>query len=419
MNLSRSRGGALVSGLLAAAVFLTACSSDDSEGGSGSDTTAPADLSLLGPSKPAAGDPVKVGFITDGQSAATDSRDEVKSAQAAVDYVDEHLAGVAGRPLELVTCETNVTPAGATDCANQMIAAEVPIVLQVAPAVPGPIVTALDEAKIPYFVDAAIDQEVLVSSNSYVLTNTLGGLAAPVKVAQDLDVEKVASILIDLPAAVGPIKALGQPLFDDAGLTVDFVAVPPGTPDMTPQVQDALGSGAELVNIIGDPAFCISALGALDTLGYEGGRLVNPQCISPETAQSVPGGVDGVMVATTESLDSSDPEVALYEAVMAEYAPDTEPHGSTTPGAYAIVVAFARAMTGLTGEVTADSVRSALESADPQPMPLLDGQTFKCDRTLFQLTPPVCSSGIAIVTLDADGHPKDTEVFDTESIING
>jgi hypothetical protein len=55
----------------------------------------------------------------------------------------------------------------------------------------------------------------------------------------------------------------------------------------------------------------------------------------------------------------------------------------------------------------------------PQPLPLLDGQTFKCDRALFTLTPAVCSSGIAIVTLDADGNPKNTEAFDTAPIING
>jgi branched-chain amino acid transport system substrate-binding protein len=420
MNVFRSRMSKPVGGLVAVALLISACSSDDSGGDDTAGEAATANPELLGPSRPATGEALTIGFITDGQSATVDGRPEVTAARAAVDYVNGHLGGVAGRPLELDVCETHLTPAGATDCANQMIADDVPIVLQVAPGVAEPIVTALDEAQIPYFVDAAIDQSILLSPNSYVLTNTLGGLAAPVKVAEDNEVEKVAALLIDVPTAVGPIRSLGGPLFEQAGVAVDFVPVPPGTPDMTPQVQQALGDGADMFNIIGDPTFCVSALGALNTLGFDGIRLVNPQCLGADMAENVSGGIDGVQVATTESLDASDPEVALYEAVLAQYAEeDIEPHLSTTSGGYAIVVGFARAMSGLTGNVTPDTVRSSMASMSPQPLPLLDGQTFQCDRSLFTLTPAVCSSGIAIVTLDADGNPTDTEAFDTAPIING
>jgi branched-chain amino acid transport system substrate-binding protein len=208
-------------------------------------------------------------------------------------------------------------------------------------------------------------------------------------------------------------------LFDKAGLSVDYVAIPPGTPDMTPQVQDALGRGAQMFNIIGDPAFCISALGALNTLGFNGVRLVNPQCLDANSATSIPGGIDGVKVATTESLDARDPEVALYEAAMARYSPGTDPHFSSTSGGFAIVLAFARAMSGLSGDLTPDSVRSTLAAMAPQPQPLLSSQTFKCDHSLFKLTPAVCSSGIAIVTLDAAGKAKDSVAFDTQAILNG
>jgi hypothetical protein len=76
-------------------------------------------------------------------------------------------------------------------------------------------------------------------------------------------------------------------------------------------------------------------------------------------------------------------------------------------------------MTGHQGEFTPESVKQSLESMKAQPQPLLSGQTFKCDRKLVALTPPVCSSGIAIVTLDADGKQKDSKAFDAAPIING
>ena len=79
-------------------------------------------------------------------------------------------------------------------------------------------------------------------------------------------------------------------------------------------------------------------------------------------AKSVPGGIDGVEIATNESLDPKDPQVALYEAVMAQYAPGTPPHESGDSGGFAAVVGFARAMTGVTGELTPAKVRAQLAS---------------------------------------------------------
>jgi hypothetical protein len=48
-----------------------------------------------------------------------------------------------------------------------------------------------------------------------------------------------------------------------------------------------------------------------------------------------------------------------------------------------------------------------------QPLPLLAGQTFKCDRKAVSLTPAVCSKGAAIFTVDASGKVKNTEAFDS------
>jgi branched-chain amino acid transport system substrate-binding protein len=360
---------------------------------------------------------VKLGFITEGQGVASDGRPEIPSAQSAARYVNEYLNGVAGHPISLEVCETGNTPAGAATCANKMVASGVPIVLQSAPGNPVPVLTALEKVKIPYFTYATVEQKVLLSPDAYVLTNTLGGLAAPIQLAKDSGAKHVAVLVYDVPAAAGPVKALGGPLYKKAGLDVDFIAVAPGTPDMTPQVQSAISKGADEFAVLGDPGFCVSGLSALSTLGFEGDRIVNTQCLGPDSAKSIPGGLAGVKVATTESLDASDPEVALYEAVLEHYAPKTPPHVAATSGAYAVVVALARALSGFNGELTKDAIPGALAAAAPAKMPLLDGQTFKCDRKTFSLTPAVCSAGMTIVTLDADGNAKDSKPFDSKPIL--
>jgi branched-chain amino acid transport system substrate-binding protein len=61
---------------------------------------------------------VAVGFISTGQTAAIDTTDEIKAAQAVVKYANQYLGGIGGRPIELTTCEEKGVPATAQDCAN-------------------------------------------------------------------------------------------------------------------------------------------------------------------------------------------------------------------------------------------------------------------------------------------------------------
>jgi branched-chain amino acid transport system substrate-binding protein len=418
MSTRHSRGHVAVVVLIALSAIAAACGDKASSSADHSTTTV--DLSVLGTPKPAKGTPLKIGWISDGGGAATDGPGEKAATGAAVKYVNEYLGGVQGRPIELVWCETALTPAGATDCANQMVTAKVPIVLASTPGVADPIVKVLTEAKIPFLVHTAVDQSVVLSADAYVLTNVLGFLATPVKIAKDKGYKKVATLIIDLPVSVGPVKAIEQPLYDKAGIAVDYTAVPPGTPDMTPQVQAAASKNPDMFVIIGDPTFCTAGLSALKTVGFKGTIFINQQCMSPDLAKSVPGGTKDVLVGTAQALAAGeDHESKLYTAVMAKYAPGVAPFQTIRPNAYAAVLGFARAMSGSTGEVTPDSVRATFASAQPQPMPLLSGETFKCDGTLFKLTPAVCSTGMAVATLDADGNVVKMEPVDTRDMVNG
>lgn len=404
--------------VLGVALALTAagCSSSSSDS---STPTTKVDSSLLGPKKAATGEPLTVGFISDGKSAAGDGTVEIPSAQAAVKYVNQHLGGVAGRPLALKICNTGLTPSGATDCVNQMIAAKVPAVLENTSGVAAPITKGLTAAGIPLLVYVTGDQDTLLSDGVNVLTNTLAGLAGPIKFAEDNNAKRAALVLIDVPAAAGPLKALAAPLYKKAGIEADFVPVAQGTADMTPQMQSELAKNPDQITVIGDPPFCTSALKALRTLGYKKTIIVVPQCITADTAKGVPGGLAGVTMFAVESTDPKDPEVALYDAAMGTYAPDVAPHFGTTSGGWAVVLGFARAMSNLAGPVTPDSVKAAFLSSGPQPMPLLGNHTFECNRKQMALTPAVCSQGAVIARLDKDGNATSTKSFDATSVLSG
>nr|MDT0667319.1 ABC transporter substrate-binding protein [Micromonospora sp. DSM 115978] len=69
----------------------------------------------------ASGEPVKIGVVSDGQSAAIDNSAQFDVANATAAYLNEHKGGIGGRPIELVECETQADPARGADCGNQMV----------------------------------------------------------------------------------------------------------------------------------------------------------------------------------------------------------------------------------------------------------------------------------------------------------
>lgn len=80
--------------LLAAVLVLAGCGSDDDDGenASSADTRA---AELLGPKKPAEGDPVRVGLVSDGKFATADREYELDIAQATATYLNRHNLALA------------------------------------------------------------------------------------------------------------------------------------------------------------------------------------------------------------------------------------------------------------------------------------------------------------------------------------
>ena len=400
----------LIGGALVLALVGTGCSSGSSSGGA--TTTSAPGAAALGPVNRATGAPLTIGYISAGQAQTIDNTNEITIAQATVKYVNEHLGGVAGRPLVLLTCQDHLTPTGATDCANQMLAAKVPVVLGSSPANPAPILKLLEPAGVPFFTQQGADTNQLYSKDSYLMGNPLVLLAAPIKVAKDTGVKKVAMVYVDVPAAA-QLKVIAVPMYQKAGLDLLSTAVPLGSPDLTPQVQAALSGGAQQFLIVGDTSLCVNTLKALKTLGFNGRVASNLNCLTSEAAKAIPGGFTGLDVPGTYINDGKNPDSALLRAIAATYAPGT-PTDETGQAVFGFmaVTSFDRAMKDLTAaNATAAGMTAAFATMAPQPMPLLPGQTFQCNRLQAKLTPSVCSNGGAIVTVDASGKTTKSQTF--------
>src|SRR3546814_16980112 len=91
-------------------------------------------------------------------------------------------------------------------------------------------------------------------------------------------------VVIDVPSATQAAEALGGIVFGKAGVAYEVITAPPGTPDLTPQLQAAVDSGADAIGLTGDVTFCTSFLQAYQTLGLD----IPKYMIAPRVAATGP-----------------------------------------------------------------------------------------------------------------------------------
>ena len=262
--------------------------------------------SPLGTPKKATGSSVTLGFVSDGKSDAIDNTPEIKAAQAAVSYANNYLGGLAGHKIALNVCETQQTPSGATDCATNMVQAKVPIVITPVSGQSGTIYQGIKAAghPLPAVRVARSGRARRPAGHVFVLTNGIGtALAGPAGIAADAGVKKAGILVTDVPAASGPVRQAAPIFYKNAGVTADVIVIPVGQADMTPQIQAGISAGDGAFAMVGNPAFCTSAIKALTTVGFKGPVTAIQQCVDQTSAKATNGGYKGVNVLTTLNSD--------------------------------------------------------------------------------------------------------------------
>ncbi|MCX5042008.1 ABC transporter substrate-binding protein [Aldersonia sp. NBC_00410] len=398
---------ALAVGASAVIVFAgaTACSSD-----SDSSESSSAESTTTLPSDPATGTPIRLGFITlEGGPASLPMTRE--GAEAAVRYVNENAGGVAGHPIELVVCKQQEDPASATKCANDMVEQNVSAVLMGAGAQGAVMLPIIAGAGLPYIGSTGVSAPEMMSKESFMLTGGIPAvLSAQAQVAKERGMKKVSIIIGDSGGAIPAIRAIGDPVFKQAGVELGIITIPLGTPDPTPQITAGLADNPDAVTILGDPSMCISALTALQATPQVQDFFV-ASCLDSSVVDAV--GTDAVAGGTSfgaTDVNSDDPDSVLYRTVLEQYAPDTEPNGFASTG-YQLVLGFARATEGITGEFTPEAIMTAMHQAKDVPLPAGGGITFTCDGKAIPMLVSVCSKEILVGAVDDEAHVQDFTVY--------
>ncbi|WP_169816086.1 ABC transporter substrate-binding protein [Nocardia miyunensis] len=369
---------------------------------------------VFGAPNAASGDPVTIGFISDGKGDKLDNTDEIKGARAAAAYANDYLGGLAGRRIEVKVCEVRQNPAAATDCANQMVTAGVSAVMEGALAEVDQTISVLAPAGIPLLVHSSATEAVQKTPGVFSLYNGLAYYGVPASDARDQGVHKAALIGIAVPGVEGPARTTGTLLYKNAGIVLDITAIAPGTADMTPQITAAGSDKPQLYHIFGNDSFCTSAMKAIKTVDPTAAVTMIDTCISPTSGKSIPGGYEGAHVVTTADLDTSTHDAKLFRAVLGKYGDHAAVRANSAFGYSPMLATVTALNAGKITDFSPAGVLSAIKAAPATEYPMAMGAKFQCDGKQMGLSPNMCGSSGLIATANKDGVLSDYKLIPSD-----
>jgi branched-chain amino acid transport system substrate-binding protein len=283
--------------------------------------------------------------------------------------------------------------------------------------------TPLHDAGIPTFFFQFNGEDTLADAkSSFVMNNPLATLfGVPIAAAQKADADRIDFVIIDVPVALTAFESGdAKKILDNAGLDYDLIKIPPGTADMTSQMQQVVKNGAGTVQIVGNDAFCIAAINGLNAVGYDGAITTISQCVTDATRQGVPAGaLEGVSTVATMAVGAQDDTAyQRYEAVMEKYGTDVKDvPNALAMGGYTAMSSLAESLGGISGDITPATAAEAIKAMKKADFPGADGVTFQCGGSAFEPQPAVCTNQSLQATLDADGKPAKYEPVDSTDIL--
>ncbi|WP_193749655.1 ABC transporter substrate-binding protein [Rhodococcus triatomae] len=377
-------------------VSVAACGSDDS-----SDSSSGSAASATGVQ--ATGDPVKVGLFNPSKGPATQPG-VTTGANAAVDYINNQIGGIGGRPIELIDCGLDQTaPESTIACANQFVEAGV--------------VAAIDAYNTESLAAMPILQSAGIPMVGQIPFNTATGAQAEGRVyfgpppaafligfMEQLKAAGKNSLTLantDLPQAHQVADALLIPFGTQLGMDVKAVYYPPTGPNFT-ALATTLAEGnpaaAGLMTAPNDNT-CTKLAQSLVSVKYQGTQFM---AACTEFIDTMGSQVVGAQTYSPfwlpPSIDSA-PEDAKANLQAAEDAIEAEggTAGFYAYGAFTTLVDFATILTdaGVT-DFTGANVLTALKAVNGYQSFL--GPQLNCGKA----TSPNCTTDMLLFEVVGD-----------------
>ncbi|MCZ7526517.1 MAG: ABC transporter substrate-binding protein [Acidimicrobiia bacterium] len=201
----------------------------------------------------ASGEPIVIGYVNQEDTPAGSFPEIREAAEAAVEYVNNELGGVGGRPLALEICTTLGTPESAASCANELVEKGV---LLVAPGIDfgtEASLPVLEEAGIPYIggVPLLTPEYLSPVSFQFIAGSASAFPAQAVYLADEVGATKVNILYTDNPAGLAAADTFGKQVLAKKGITdVNLIPEKADAADFTPSVSAAAEGDPDAIMVL-------------------------------------------------------------------------------------------------------------------------------------------------------------------------
>lgn len=424
---------AAVAGALVFVAGLSACSEAATEQGSKATTASDpscegaalidcARASTIGdlvPDEPkkATGEPLVLGMVNMESSVAGAYPELTQATQAGVDFVNENLGGVGGRPIRLEVCNTGFSTEESAGCGQRLVEAKVPAVLG-GIDVFGNSIETLRDNRVPYIGGIPVSSQSVRSDNSFQWSGgSWGATVAFAEHAAKQGKAKKVSIVYGDFGSVASSAETARSVLQGYGVQVQMVPFPILTTDLNPALNAAAATDPDAVFVLATDTGCKAGFDGLHALGVDAAKYFVGACAAPTIVDSVgTEATDGVIFNVEGPVvgDSSDPDGELYSSVIAQYGEDgLDPVGAGTVTFRSFMNLYS-VLRGIDGAITPDSITKALRTKKDEPSFM--GHSYTCDQDQFDGLPALCSPQQILVQMKNKQLTQITDWIDVGAI---
>jgi branched-chain amino acid transport system substrate-binding protein len=395
---TEDRSGELGTGIAPSVPSAAACSPDDLLGCARRSTIGP-----LVPDAPtrAEGEPIVIGMINQENTPVGSFPELSRATQAGVDFVNDQLGGIDGRPIELRVCNTKFSAEGSTACAQQFVQDGAPVVLG-GIDVFGNGIDTLAANGVPFVGGIPVSSQSMRNANSFQWSGGIWG--ATVAFAQHAATVDGAKSVAIIYSDFGPITdgaEYGKRTLEALGATqVQMIPHPVVATDLSAPIQVAASAHPDAIFMLEADIGCKGAYDGVHNAGITAKVFYVGACASPTILAQVPTEeTDGARFNVEDTIDPSvpDPDMALYLALAEKYAPGFDPIGAGTVSIKSFMNLYS-VLRGLGGSnINPTSITDAL--AAQHNTASFMGHDYTCDGKQFGGLPATCSPQQVIAEL--------------------
>ncbi len=322
-----------------------------------------------------------------------------------IKYVNEELGGINGHPIEIESCNTDLTPESSVNCANQFVEAGVAVAVQGVDAAGDAALPVLSQAGIAEIALAAFTPGVnSAQGDAFVtLASSEEFFAADLKAMKELGTAHVAVVWQDTPGNHAYETSVVNPIAEQLGMDVSTLYFQPQT-DWTSFAAVVVGSGADGISFPNpQEGETLAAIPALRAAGFEGpihaGSTVQYlDQLDEDMLENIYNHKEFYYSTFTEVPERAQQDIDIWQRFMERDGFADESPLYTQLG-FHVAVTAADMVRQTEGELTAENVKASLPNAT--------GHTFfrttdyDCSKPLWPGT-TACAAGVIFVKATPD-----------------